>query len=136
MKKIIAIVGSGMVGRDPFDPQCWSRSGYNLITKLQSMHLLERAFGVEVPHPLRGLLMLKNFHPDRPTWVQRFNLEPLYYEALTREIKRGLQASDFNPGNVLLQIGGHYNSARASGGKIPAFSYHDGNISGMMKSPY
>lgn len=136
MKKIIGIVGSGMVGRDPFDPKCWSRSAYNLFTNLRASGVLHRAFGVEVPHPLRGLLMLKNVHPDKDTWRQRFNLDPSYYAQLTREIKRSLRPDDFQDDHVLLQIGGHYNSAQASQGKLPAYSYHDGNIGGMMRSPY
>ena len=136
MKQIIGIVGSGMVGRDPFDPRCWSRSGYNLFTTLRDQGRLRRAFGVEVPHPLRALVMARDFHPERRLWAQRFNLDPLYYRLLTDRIRAGLRPEDFNPANVLLQIGGHYNSRAASGGRIPAFSYHDGNIAGMMKSPY
>ena len=37
---------------------------------------------------------------------------------------------------MLLQIGGHYNSYRAAGGRLAAYSYHDGNIAGMMRSPF
>jgi hypothetical protein len=135
MKKIIGIVGSGMVGRDPFDPRCWSRAGYNLFTKLREKDHLRRAFGVEVPHPLRGLLMARNFHLERKLWVQRFNFDPSYYELLTREIRRKLKPEDFDPANVLLQIGGFYNSREASAGKLAAYSYHDANVSGLMKSP-
>jgi alpha-maltose-1-phosphate synthase len=136
MKKIIGVVGSGMIGRNPFDPTCWSGSGYKLFTKLQSQGMLFRAFGVEVPHPLRGMLMLKNFHHNRTLWAQRFNLDPVYYGALTREIRKGLRDEDFEKDNVILQIGGHYNGFRASKGKISTYSYHDGNIAGMMKSPF
>ena len=136
MKKIIGIVGSGMVGRDPFDPRCWSRAGYNLFTKLREGEHLRRAFGVEVPHPLRGLLMARNFLPNRRLWAQRFNLDPAYYGQLTRRIRLSLRPEDFDPANVLLQIGGFYNSREASGGKLAAYSYHDANISGLMKSPY
>jgi glycosyltransferase involved in cell wall biosynthesis len=135
-KRVIGVVGSGMVGRDPFDPRCWSRSGYLLFTTLRDKGMLRRAFGVEVPHPLRGLLMARDFHPSRRLWSQRFNLDPAYYRALTRQIARGLRPDDFDPESVLLQIGGHYDASRASGGRIPAYSYHDGNIGGMMKSPY
>lgn len=136
MKKIIGVVGSGMIGRNPFDPTCWSRLGYNLFTNIQSRGILCRAFGVEVPHPLRGVLMVKNVHRNRRLWAQRFNLDPVYYRALTREIRKGLREEDFEKDNVILQIGGHYNGFRASEGKISTYSYHDGNIAGMMKSPF
>jgi starch synthase len=136
VKKIIGVVGSGMIGRNPFDPTCWSRLGYNLFTTLQTQGLLSRAFGVEVPHPLRGILMLKNFHRNRRVWAQRFNLDPVYYQALTREIHKGLRDEDLGTNNVILQIGGHYNGFDASEGKVSTYSYHDGNIAGMMKSPF
>jgi starch synthase len=125
-----------MIGRDPFDPTCWSRLGYNLFRELRSQGLLYRAFGVEVPHPLRGVLMLKNFHRNRSHWARRFNLDPVYYRALTREIHKHLRDEDFAGENVILQIGGHYNGFFASKGRIATYSYHDGNIAGMMKSPF
>jgi glycosyltransferase involved in cell wall biosynthesis len=136
VKKIVGVVGSGMIGRDPFDPTCWSRLGYNLFTTAQRRGLLRRAFGVEVEHPLRGMLMLKNLHRNRTMWAGRFNLDPTYYRALTREISRRLRPDDFTTDNVILQIGGHYNSYRAASGRIAAYSYHDGNIAGMMRSPF
>ena len=136
MKKIIGVVGSGMIGRNPFDPTCWSRSGYNLFAKLQGQGALFRAFGVEVPHPLRGMLMLKNFHRNRTLWAQRFNLDPVYYRCPHARDPQESRDEDFEKDNVILQIGGHYNGFRASTGKISTYSYHDGNIAGMMKSPF
>jgi glycosyltransferase involved in cell wall biosynthesis len=136
LKKIIGVVGSGMIGRDPFDPGCWSGSAHHLFGKIQSHGILYRAFGVEVPHPLRGMLMLKNFHSDRTLWAQRFNLDPVYFRALTREIRQSLRDEDFENDNVILQIGGHYNGFLASDGKLSTYSYHDGNVAGMMKSPF
>jgi glycosyltransferase involved in cell wall biosynthesis len=125
-----------MIGRNPFDPTCWSRLGYNLFMTAQRQGLLFRAFGVEVPQPLRAVLMLKNLHRNRAMWAGRFNLDPTYYEALTREIGKRLGVEDFHDNKVLLQIGGHYNGFRASRGRISAYSYHDGNIAGMMRSPF
>jgi glycosyltransferase involved in cell wall biosynthesis len=136
LKKLIGVVGSGMIGRDPFDPTCWSRLGFNLFTTAKRQGVLLRAFGVEVPHPLRAVLMLKNLHPNRRMWARRFNLDPRYYEALTDEIRKGLRDEDFERDNVMLQIGGHYNGFRASQGRIATCSYHDGNIAGMMRSPF
>jgi glycosyltransferase involved in cell wall biosynthesis len=125
-----------MIGRNPFDPTCWSRLGYNLFTTARRRGILCRAFGVEVPYPLRGVLMLKNVHRRRRLWAQRFNLDPEYYRALTREIYKSLRNDDFDKDNVILQIGGHYNGFRAAEGRIATYSYHDGNIAGLMKSPF
>jgi starch synthase len=136
MRSVIGIVGSGMVGRDPFDPRCWSRSGYNLFQTFLRAGRLHRAFGVEVGQPARALRLAMNFHPNVDRWRLRFNLDPAYYEGLTREIRARLEPGDFDGTHALLQIGGHYNSARAATGRIPAYSYHDGNIAGMMRSPY
>lgn len=126
MKKIIGIVGSRMIGSDPFDPRCWSRSGCNLLATLRKGGHLRDAFGVEGPHPIRGLLMARNFHPRRALWAQRFRLDPAYYALLTREIRTSLRAGYFDPVNVLLRIGGHDNALAASRGRIPAYSYTTG----------
>lgn len=134
MRKYVGIVGSGMVGRDPFDTKCWSGSSRNLFMTLQKHGALHRAFGVEAPKLSRALKILKNCHPDKNTWRTCFNLDPGYYDLLTKEIRKSLCADDYS--QILLQIGGHYDSPEACNGKIPCFSYHDGNISGMMKSPY
>jgi hypothetical protein len=80
--------------------------------------------------------MMKTFHHNRTLWWQRFNLDPAYYRALTGEIRKCLRAEDFAEDNVILQIGGHYNGFRASEGRISTYSYHDGNVAGMMKSPF
>lgn len=136
MKNVLGIVGSGMIGRDPFDPGCWSGSGFSLFKTLRDRGRLHRAFGVEVPHPLRGLLMAMRFHPDRRLWSERFNLYPAYYRRLTRQIELGLRSDDFGGDNVILQLGGIYNAHEAAHRAIPTYSYHDANVSGLMKSPY
>lgn len=134
MKKIIGIVGSGMIGSDPWDARCWSRSGFNLFTSLKQNALLDQAVGVEVPFWKRAPVMAKNFSPERRVWRQKFNLDPLYYQMLTCEIGKAAKAHSFDPHNAILQIGGHYNSAEATG--IKSYSYHDGNVAGLMQSPY
>jgi alpha-maltose-1-phosphate synthase len=134
MTKIVGIVGSGMVGRDPWDPKCWSRSGFNLFTNLKKAGVLERAIGVEVPMILRAPVMLKNFAPNKRRWRQKFNLDSFYYEMLTQQIKRAHTEKPFGSDCVTLQVGGHYNAHKATG--LRAYSYHDGNIHGLMNSPY
>ncbi len=48
MKKLVGVIGSGGIGRSPFDPKSWSGSSCFFFTQLQSQGLLHRAFGVEV----------------------------------------------------------------------------------------
>lgn len=134
MKKIIGIVGSGMIGRDPWDPRCWSRSGFNLFTTLKSQGFLADAIGVEVPLWKRAPIMLMNYSPSRRMWRQKFNLSPFYYSLLTKEISKAKEKYRFDDNNVILQIGGHYNAAKAT--NMNTFSYHDGNIAGLMRSPH
>jgi glycosyltransferase involved in cell wall biosynthesis len=134
MKKIIGVVGSGMIGSDPWDARCWSRSGFNLFTNLKQNGLLDKAVGVEVPMYKRAPVMLRNFAPVRRRWRQKFNLDPSYYRMLTSEIAKAARAHLFDPENAILQIGGHYNSAEATG--LKSYSYHDGNVAGLMQSPY
>jgi alpha-maltose-1-phosphate synthase len=131
MKQVVGIVGSGMVGRDPFDPRCWSRSSKNFFEALQRRGVLHRAFGVEVSAALRYPLMALDFRRDRNLWRGKFNLDPRYYRLLTRAIARAIRPDD--PGFV--QLGGHYDAALACSGRVPCYSYHDGNVAQFMRSP-
>src|SRR5690606_12940411 len=108
--------------------------GFNLFTKLKEVGALERAIGVEVPLALRAPVMLKNFSRERRRWRQKFNLDPQYYEMLTNEIAKAHRRDPFPSDASILQIGGHYNAAKATG--LPSYSYHDGNIAGLMNSPF
>lgn len=51
-----------MIGRDPWDPHCWSSSGYNLFTLLKKQGYLEDAFGVEATKLEYLVLAIKNFN--------------------------------------------------------------------------
>lgn len=133
MKKIIGVVGSGMIGRDPFDPQCWSGSSRNLFMALQNADALYNAVGVEVSKIKRGLIALKNYHKDRRLWRTKFNLDPMYYQMLTNEVDRKTHVAHRND-ICFLQVGGIYDVPSVSKGN-PCFSYHDGNIAVMMRSP-
>jgi glycosyltransferase involved in cell wall biosynthesis len=133
MRQVVGIVGSGMVGRDPFDPRCWSRISKNFFEALQRQGRLHRAFGVEVPAYLRYPLMALDFRRDRNLWRSKFNLDPRYYALLTRAIRKALLPTDLD--HHLLQIGGHYDSVEACAGRAPCCSYHDGNVAQLMRGP-
>jgi alpha-maltose-1-phosphate synthase len=134
MRQIIGIVGSGMIGSDPWDSRCWSRSGFNLFTSLKQSNLLSGAYGVEVPLYKRLPIMAINYSPERRRWRQKFNLDAMYYQMLTNEIAIAAKKYSFDKNNAILQIGGHYNAAEAT--NIESCSYHDGNVAGLMQSPY
>lgn len=133
-KQFVGIVGSGMMGRDPFDKHCWSRAGYNFFTTSQEKGVLARAFGVEVPMPLRAILMGKNFSFNKSTWRRKFHLDPTYYSYLTKEVFKKICEQDFE--HNFLQIGGVYDVPSLIKGRSKVFSFHDGNIMELAKSPF
>lgn len=134
MKKLVGIVGSGMIGRDPFDPQCWSGSSAKLFNACKSANRLHRAFGVEANKIAYGLIALKNFSTDRAFWRNKFSLDVLYYRALTREVERNLNQDDFE--HDILQIGAIYDVPLIVDGRTQCYSYHDGNLAQLSKSPH
>jgi len=131
--KFIGVMGSGLIGTDPYAVDAWSGSSRFFFGECDRQGILERAFGVEVHKALRAPLMLRNFSPDRDLWRQRFYLDTAYYEALSRAIVARLTARD--QGCAVLQIGGIYNLRRRLGASRPIYSYHDGNLATAMKSP-
>lgn len=133
-KKIIGIVGSGLIGTDPFDERSWSGSSRYFFNKLKEKGALQRAFGVEASKVKKLPLMLKNFSPDRELWRQKFYLDTSYYEELSREIASKITPEDEEFDFV--QIGGIYNVPRLLKRKARCFSYHDGNLAQLLKSPY
>lgn len=123
-----------MIGRDPWDERCWSGSSRSFFTALQAHGLLHRAFGVEVAAPLRLALIAKNFAMPLQRWRRRFNLDPHYYQALTEEIRRGIHRTDF--AHDFVQLGGIYDVPAIVNGRSRCFSYHDGNLACLLRSPY
>jgi len=134
IRKLVGIIGSGLIGRDPFDPRAWSGSSRFFFQTCNRLGILERAFGVEVSKSHKTAFLLKNFSLDREKWRSKFYLDSKYYSALTDEIAKCLKPSDFDC-NVI-QIGGIYDVPKAVNGRTACYSYHDGNLAQMLKSPY
>jgi alpha-maltose-1-phosphate synthase len=130
---LVGIVGSGLIGRDPFDRRCWSGSSYFFFTALAAQGALHRAFGVEAPRARRWLLMAGNFRRDRAAWRARFYSDPRYRDALTAEVRRRLRPDDL--GHDFLQLGAMYDVPRLLDGRARCFSYHDGNLAEKLRSP-
>ncbi len=133
-KQLVGIIGSGMIGRDPFDERAWSGISRQFFRACEREGLLHRAFGVEAPPHVRYPLMVKNLTFGRHRWEAKFNLDTQYYDALTAAIGRGLAPADFE--HDFLQIGGIYDVPALVNGRARCFSYHDGNVAQMVKSPY
>src|SRR5207237_3020998 len=82
MSKLVGLVGSGRVARDPFDPRQWSGSSSFFFTELQRRNALRRAFGVEVPAWRRAFYLARNFHLRRAVWREHFYADVGYRQAL------------------------------------------------------
>jgi starch synthase len=131
--RLVGVLGSGDVGRDPFDRRSWSGLSYYFFTELARQGHLHRAFGVEAPSLLRGALMLRNFHPDRRKWRNRFYLDLRYRKALTDAIQKRIEPADLT--QPFLQLGAYYNVPSVIG-DTPCYSYHDGNLACALRAPY
>ncbi|RKF14392.1 glycosyltransferase [Alginatibacterium sediminis] len=134
MKELVGIIGSGNIGRDPFHPRSWSGSSRFFFQALQERKLLKRAFGVEAPSQQRYPLLLKNFHPNRKIWREKFYHDPSYYKALTQEIDRHILDSDFD--SDFIQVGAIYDVPSLVKKRSRCFSYHDGDYINAIKSPF
>ena len=133
-RKFIGILGSGLIGTDPYDSQSWSGISRFFFNTCMRYGILKRAFGVEVPGYKRFPIMLKHFSFNVPLWRQKFYLDVKYYHALTHEIAKKLRPSDFSCN--MLQLGGIYDVPGIMKGKTRCYSYHDGNLAEMLRSPY
>jgi glycosyltransferase involved in cell wall biosynthesis len=129
---IVGVMGSGLIGTDPYEENAWSGSSRFFFEECQRQNWLRRAFGVDAPAPLRYPLMLRNFSFDRELWRQQFYLDTTYYGVLSRRIAAGLRADE--SANPVLQLGGIYN-LRPHIGSRKLYSYHDGNLAQHRLSP-
>jgi glycosyltransferase involved in cell wall biosynthesis len=135
VKKLIGIIGSGMIGRDPFDERAWSGISRNFFLACQRLNILMDAFGVESRPYKRYALIALSFSFSKRKWRQKFYLDRLYYQDLTKMIEEKLKRYDITNISVL-QIGALYNVPSIVPINTECYSYHDGNIAQKMVSPY
>jgi alpha-maltose-1-phosphate synthase len=133
-KQLVGVIGSRMIGTDPFDKRSWSGSSHRFFGECLRTEILHRAIGVEAPAMKRWATMLRNFTPNRSTWSLAYHLDTSYYRDLTGAIQASLQSDDYSCD--FLQIGGIYNVPSIVKGRSRCFSYHDGNLAQMAQSPY
>jgi len=131
--KLIGVMGSGLIGTDPYDENAWSGSSRHFFSECSAQGILHRAFGVEVNEVTRRALMLRNFSPNRDLWRRKFYLDTSYYDLLSRKIARSLRESD--RAYDVLQIGGIYRLRPMLGANRKLYSYHDANLAQAMRNP-
>jgi starch synthase len=133
-KRLVGVIGSRMIGTDPFDRRSWSGSSYRFFGECLRKEILYRAIGVEASAAERWAAMLRKFSPNRSTWSLAYHLDTDYYKALTKAIQISLKSEDYFCD--FLQIGGIYNVPSIVNGRSRCFSYHDGNLAQLARSPY
>jgi starch synthase len=134
LRKIVGVMGSGLIGTDPFDENAWSGTSRYFFAACDRAGILRRAFGVEVSNSKRIPLMIRNFSPKRDLWRQKFYLDTKYYDHLAKSIVTSLKSADHEC--ALLQIGGIYNLKPLLSVDARVFSYHDGNLAQAIRSPH
>lgn len=132
-RKLIGVMGSGLIGADPYHEAAWSGSSQHFFRECSAQGILRRAFGVEANEVARRALMLRNFSPNRGLWRRKFYLDTSYYDLLSKKIVGGLQEDDRDCD--VLQIGGIYNLRPLLPSSVRLFSYHDANFAQAVRSP-
>ena len=132
-RQFIAVTG-GSVGGHPLDPRTWSGLSRSFFSELQRRGRLRRGFTAEPSRSEMFLYRLKNFHPDRRKWRKQFYMDVGYRAALTRGVEAGIRSDDLDCDFV--QIGAMLNSAEATRGQVPCYSYSDSSVAESVRNPY
>ncbi|MFZ2281600.1 MAG: glycosyltransferase family 4 protein [Prosthecobacter sp.] len=128
------LIGSGLVGRDPFDRRSFSGISYYFFKECERQGLLLGAAGCELEGWRKWLLLALSYHRQKALWRMRYYLDSRYRDQLTRilatKIPRG------QPIGTLLQIGAMFDGGALLQKNAYCTSYHDGNIAMRLRSPY
>ncbi len=128
------LIGSGLVGRDPFDRRSFSGISYYFFKECERQGLLLGAAGCELEGWRKWLLLSLSFHRQKALWRMRYYLNSRYRDQLTR-ILAGKIPRDQSIG-TLLQIGAMFDGGQLLQKNAYCTSYHDGNIAMRLRSPY
>jgi glycosyltransferase involved in cell wall biosynthesis len=128
------LIGSGLVGRAPFDRRSFSGISYYFFKECERQGLLLGAEGCELDGWRKWLYLAMSYHRQKSLWRMRYYLSPRYRSQLTRILRNKLPR-DRRIG-TLLQIGAMFDGSQLlqEGGYLA--SYHDGNIAMRLRSPY
>ena len=128
------LIGSGLVGRDPFDRRSFSGISYYFFKECERQGLLLGAAGCELEGWRKWLLLGLSYHRQKALWRMRYYLGSSYRDQLTR-ILAGKIPQDQRIG-TLLQIGAMFDGGELLQKDAYCTSYHDGNIAMRLRSPY
>ena len=128
------LIGSGLVGRDPFDRRSFSGISYYFFKECERQGLLLGAAGCELEGWRKWVLLALSYHRQKALWRMRYYLDSRYRDQLTR-ILAGKIPQD-RPIGTLLQIGAMFDGGQLLQKNAYCTSYHDGNIAMRLRSPY
>lgn len=128
------LIGSGLVGRDPFDRRSFSGISYYFFKECERQGLLLGAAGCELDGWRKWLLLALSYHRQKALWRMRYYLDSRYRDQLTRILAAKIPRD--KPIGTLLQIGAMFDGGALLQEKAYCTSYHDGNIAMRLRSPY
>lgn len=128
------LIGSGLVGRDPFDRRSFSGISYYFFKECERQGLLLGAAGCELDGWRKWLLLALSYHRQKALWRMRYYLDSRYRDQLTRIMAAKIPRD--KPIGTLLQIGAMFDGGALLQEKAYCTSYHDGNIAMRLRSPY
>jgi glycosyltransferase involved in cell wall biosynthesis len=132
--RFYGLIGSGLVGREPFDRRSFSGISYYFFKECERQGLLQGAAGCELEGWRKWLLLALNYHPQKALWRMRYYLDSRYRDQLTRILARKIPKQQRI--NTLLQIGAMFDGGKLLQKHAYCTSYHDGNIAMRLRSPY
>ncbi|MCF7787326.1 MAG: glycosyltransferase family 4 protein [Prosthecobacter sp.] len=128
------LIGSGLVGRDPFDRRSFSGISYYFFKECERQGLLLGAAGCELEGWRKWLLLALSYHRQKALWRMRYYLGSRYRDQLTRILASKIPR-DQRIG-TLLQIGAMFDGGELLQKNAYCTSYHDGNIAMRLRSPF
>lgn len=132
--RFYGLIGSGLVGRDPFDRRSFSGISYYFFKECERQGLLQGAAGCELEGWRKWLLLGLNYHKQKALWRMRYYLDSRYRDGLTRVLAAKLPQDERI--DTLLQIGAMFDGGALLQKGAYCTSYHDGNIAMRLRSPY
>jgi glycosyltransferase involved in cell wall biosynthesis len=124
----------GVIDEEPFDFRTWSGISYYLFSSLARKSVLHTAISAEPPKWLTNSYKLLSFHSELTKWKFKYHINTNYYKQMTRSALKKVRKLDQDDYNCILQVGAWYDMTNINGKKT--VSYHDGNLSTLLKSPY